>query len=79
MTQTVHISIHLEDQAYWATVDEYPGVFAAGDTLDELRESLEEGLSLVIEDADPEQRPVRLSPLPVDATEAVASAELRLL
>lgn len=77
MTQTVHLRIHFEDQAYWATVDEYPGVFAAGDTLDELRESLEEGLSLVIDGADP-QRPVRLSPLPEDATEPVVSCELHL-
>ncbi len=47
MTQTVHVRVRFEDQAFWATVDEYPGVFATGDTLDELRESLEEGISLV--------------------------------
>ena len=79
MTQNVHVRIHLEGQAYWATVDEYPGVFAAGDTLGELRESLEEGLSLVIEGAAPDQRPVHLSPLLADSADAVASAELTLL
>lgn len=78
MKQTVHLRIHFEEQAYWATVDEYPGVFAAGDTLDELRESLEEGLALVIEHADPEQRPVRLAPLPAAATEPVVTCELNL-
>ena len=48
MTQNVHVRVRFEDQAFWATVDEYPGVFATGDTLDELRESLEEGISLVL-------------------------------
>ncbi|MDE3133541.1 MAG: type II toxin-antitoxin system HicB family antitoxin [Acidobacteriota bacterium] len=80
MTQTVHVRIHFEEQAYWATVDEYPGVFAAGDTLEELRASLEEGLALVIAGADPEQRPVHVSPLPAgaDADETVARSELTL-
>lgn len=78
MTEAVHVRIHFEDRAYWATVDEYPGVFAAGDSLEELRESLEEGLTLVIKDADLHLRPVRLSPLHADAAEAVARSELTL-
>ncbi|MGH2860039.1 MAG: type II toxin-antitoxin system HicB family antitoxin [Solirubrobacteraceae bacterium] len=85
MKQTVRVRIHFEDQAYWATVDEHPGVFATGDTLDELRGSLEEGLSLVITGAHPQERPVRLSPLsggsaaPVSSAAPVAfSAELTL-
>ena len=78
MTQTVHVWAHFEDQAFWATVDEYPGVFAAGDTLAELRESLEEGLALVIAGADPERRPVRLSPLPAGSAETVVASELTL-
>ncbi|MDE3130751.1 MAG: hypothetical protein KGL16_06320 [Acidobacteriota bacterium] len=81
MTQNVHIRVRFEDQSYWATVEEYPGVFATGDTLEELRESLEEGLALVIEGADPEQRPVHLSPLRIDvdgATDTIAGSELSL-
>lgn len=78
MTQTVHVRIRFEEQAYWATVDEYPGVFAAGDTLEELRESLEEGLSLVIAGADPEQQRVRLSPLSAGPADAVVRSELTL-
>ncbi|MCL2418076.1 MAG: hypothetical protein FWD04_02200 [Conexibacteraceae bacterium] len=81
MTQTVHVRVRFEDQAFWATVNEYPGVFAAGDTLEELRESLEEGLSLVIDGADATERPVRLSPLTRDSTDAaevVVSSELTL-
>jgi predicted RNase H-like HicB family nuclease len=78
MTQTVHVRVRFEDQAFWATVDEYPGVFATGDTLDELRESLEEGISLVLAAGTREQQ-VRLSPLPGDAVATVASAELTLV
>jgi predicted RNase H-like HicB family nuclease len=44
MDLTIHA--HFEDGAYWATVDEHPGVFAAGDTLEELGKSLQEGIAL---------------------------------
>ena len=78
MTQTVHVRVRSEDHAFWATVDEYPGVFATGDTLDELRESLEEGISLVLAGAGTREQQVRLSPLPTDAVATVASSELSL-
>jgi predicted RNase H-like HicB family nuclease len=74
MTQNVHVRVRFEDQAFWATVEEYPGVFATGDTLDELRESLEEGISLVLVGAA-RGRQARLSPLPADS---VATSELTL-
>ena len=45
--------VHLEDGSYWADIAELPGVFAAGETLDELFESLKEGVSLHLEDAGP--------------------------
>jgi predicted RNase H-like HicB family nuclease len=35
-----------DDGVMWATVDEMPGVFATGHTLDELHESLDEGIAL---------------------------------
>lgn len=38
--------IHIEDDSYWADVPELPGCFASGDTLDELFESLQEGVAL---------------------------------
>ncbi|MCB0858093.1 MAG: type II toxin-antitoxin system HicB family antitoxin [Solirubrobacterales bacterium] len=47
-TLTAHI--HREGGAYWADVPELPGVFATGETLDELFESLREGVELVLED-----------------------------
>ena len=74
MTREVHVRVRFEEESFWATVEEYPGVFATGDTLEELRESLEEGLSLVIAGAEPEQRPVRLSPLPADTVHTAGAA-----
>lgn len=45
-------NIHREDGSYWADVSELPGCFAAGDTLDELLDSLREGVGLYLaEDA----------------------------
>lgn len=45
-------NIHREDGSYWADVSELPGCFAAGDTLDELLDSLREGVELYLaEDA----------------------------
>jgi predicted RNase H-like HicB family nuclease len=42
--------IHHEDGCYWAEVLELPGCFAAGDTLDELRDALAEAISLYMTD-----------------------------
>jgi predicted RNase H-like HicB family nuclease len=70
MKQPIQIRLHVEDGAFWATVDEYPGVFAAGDTLEELRESLEEGLSLVTE------QPMTLAEFRARTVETIASGEL---
>lgn len=38
------VQVHFEAGAYWATVDECPGLFAAGDTEAELFESVADGL-----------------------------------
>lgn len=42
----LQITIRHEDGAYWATSSTFPGVFATGDDLAELRASLEEGIAL---------------------------------
>jgi predicted RNase H-like HicB family nuclease len=44
--------IHIEDDRYWADVPELPGCFASGDNLDELFESLREGVALYLADDD---------------------------
>jgi len=51
MPLTAHL--HSEDGSYWAEVPELPGCFAAGDTLDELLESLQEGAMLYLDEDRP--------------------------
>ncbi|HEX9967301.1 MAG TPA: type II toxin-antitoxin system HicB family antitoxin [Solirubrobacterales bacterium] len=42
--------IHIEEGTCWADVPELPGCFASGDTLEELFESLKEGIALHLAD-----------------------------
>lgn len=74
--QQLHVSVRHEDDALWATVDEFPGVFASGDNLDELRESLQEGIALVL--AGPGEKPpaVTLGPLHLEPVAINGGAEL---
>ncbi len=75
-TQQLHARVRNEDGALWATVDEFPGVFATGDDLDELRGSLEEGVALVLESERGDVPVVSIAPLKPGATEDTASTEL---
>ena len=43
-----HVKVHFEDDSYWAEIEELPGCFAAGDTLDELVASLPEVVGLYL-------------------------------
>lgn len=51
-TTEITIEVRHEDGSYWATVREFPGVFASGDTEDELLDSVREGLRVQLEDGD---------------------------
>ncbi len=73
----LHINVRYEADSLWATVDEFPGVFATGDNLDELRESLEEGIALVLE-RNGEIPDVAIAPLRPEPAETTASSELVL-
>jgi predicted RNase H-like HicB family nuclease len=42
------VKIRFEDGTIWATVEEMPGVFATGDTIGELQESLREAIALYL-------------------------------
>jgi len=46
------VLVRQEDGTYWATVDELPGVFASGETLDELKEAVSEAITLALSDDD---------------------------
>ncbi len=75
-TKDLHVNVRHEDDSLWATVEEFPGVFATGDNLDELRESLEGGISLMLERPNGELPSVTLQPLRLEPAETTASAEL---
>jgi predicted RNase H-like HicB family nuclease len=73
----LHFTIRNEDGHLWATVDELPGVFATGDDLEELRQSLEEALSLYLAEEGAAPADVQLKPLvpqPVAASASLVSA-----
>jgi predicted RNase H-like HicB family nuclease len=53
--------IHREDGSYWADVAELPGCFASGDTLDELLDSLKEGVALCFGDEAEKSGPLRVA------------------
>ncbi len=74
--QQLHVNVRLEDDALWATVDEFPGVFATGDNLDELRESLQEGIALVLARPGEEPPAVTLAALHPEPVATTASSEL---
>lgn len=76
--QELHVNVRREDDAFWATVVEFPGVFATGDNLDELRESLEEGIAFVLERSDGEIPNVTIQPLHLAAVETTVSSQLVL-
>jgi predicted RNase H-like HicB family nuclease len=40
------VRVHEEQGSYWAEVVDLPGCFASGETLDELREALDEAVRL---------------------------------
>jgi predicted RNase H-like HicB family nuclease len=75
-TQEIRVKIHLEDGSMWATVDDMPGVFATGDTLDELRESLEEGVALYLAKPGEAAPPVDISSLETVETSTHAAFTL---
>ena len=52
-------NIHLEDGSYWADVPQLPGCFASGDSLDELFDSLREGVQLYLNEAKTAEPPSR--------------------
>lgn len=72
----LHVRVHRDDGAFWATVDEYPGVFATGDDLEELRVVLEEGICLMVAEPEGDVPDLRVSPLKIEPAGIPASATL---
>ena len=76
MEQRLHVNVREEEGSFWATVDEYPGVFAAGDDLEELRASIEEGICLMEAGPGEDLPSLRLSRLRPGPDESTAAADL---
>ena len=53
--------IHVEEGSYWADLPELPGCFASGDTLDELFESLREGVARYLADKGKQDNPLHIA------------------
>lgn len=52
------VVVHEEDGSVWAEVPALPGCFASGQTLDELREAVEEAIALCRSDASGEDESI---------------------
>jgi predicted RNase H-like HicB family nuclease len=74
--EEMHVCVRFEDGSFWATVDEFPGVFASGDNLEELRESLQEGIALWLGSPEHGTPSVKLSPLEAGPIATQAKSEL---
>lgn len=76
MKRDLTVTVRLEDDSFWATVEELPGVFATGDTLDELRESLTEGIALYLSTPENPVRGELFGPLLTGPVETSTRVEL---
>jgi predicted RNase H-like HicB family nuclease len=73
------VRVHLEDGAYWAEVLELPGCFASGETLDELKDALDEAIALYLEDDEAAARPDLLETLRHGTRGALRVDEMKVL
>ena len=55
------VLVHEEDGMYWAEVPSHPGLFASGETIDELVEALGEAWSLYTSDERTTNRQTRVA------------------
>ena len=67
-----NVAVHAEDGSYWATVEELPGCFASGETIDELEEALVEAIRMCLPDGIELGDGVKFEL--VDSTRALVSA-----
>lgn len=71
---------HEDDGMFWAEVLDLPGCFASGESLDELKDALEEAISLYLHD-EPSKGTIQRWPgkkTPPDASRPMEIDELRV-
>ena len=67
----LHVTLHAEDGSFWAEVEELPGCFATGDTLDELSKSLSEAIGMCL----PQPTEKRVPTLDLSFTKTISTQE----
>ena len=73
------VRVHFEEGAYWAEVLELPGCFASGETLDELKDTLDEAIAMYLEDEAAPARPDLLDALRQGTRGALQVDEMKVL
>jgi predicted RNase H-like HicB family nuclease len=73
------VRVHFEGDAYWAEVLELPGCFASGETLDELKDALDEAIAMYLEDDEAAARPDLLEALRQGTRGALRVDEMKVL
>ena len=73
------VRVHFEEGAYWAEVLELPGCFASGETLDQLKDALDEAITMYLEDDEAAARPDLLETLRQGARGALRVDEMKVL
>jgi predicted RNase H-like HicB family nuclease len=73
------VRVHFEDGAYWVEVVELPGCFASGETLDELKDALDEAIAMYLEDDSASARPDLLETLRQSTRGALRVDEMKVL
>jgi predicted RNase H-like HicB family nuclease len=73
------VQVHFEDGTYWATVDECPGLFAAGDTEEELFASVADGLRAYLATGGREPHVELLDVAPADQPSASRTVKKTLI
>jgi predicted RNase H-like HicB family nuclease len=73
------VRVHFEGGAYWAEVQELPGCFASGETLDALKDALEEAIAMYLEDDEASARPDLVEALRQGTRGALQVDEMKVL
>jgi predicted RNase H-like HicB family nuclease len=68
------VLVHEEGSSYWAEVEGLPGCFASGSDLDELREAVEEAITLYLAEGAPGAAPRTSATAHVDEMRVLVSA-----
>lgn len=78
-SRDVTVRVYCEDGSFWATVDEFPGVFAAGDTEQEVFESVIEGIEAYLTEGDRKPQVQLVDVTPHEPSPAVRTVKKTLV